>query len=253
MFFDRANLETCDPYRNPHRSRTVTAPYTLVVGTKSWSSWSLRPYVALRATGAPFEEVVIKLRETSHPSTREAILQHSPAGWVPILKIREGGKEHIVWDSLAICETLAERHPEAKLWPDDPFVRAEARSYAAEMHSGFGPLRVYLSMDIARRLPLPDLSADAKANVARVIDAWSSALARFGKEGGFLFGRFSVADAMYAPVCSRFRTYGIEVPPPVADYIDRVFALPAMQDWLAASEKEIAEGLPEGPLRQPKK
>jgi len=231
----------------------MTAQYTLVVGTKSWSSWSLRPYLAMRATGAPFEEVLIRLRQDTHPNTKAQILEHSPAGWVPILKIRENGKEHAVWDSLAICETLAERHPEAKLWPDDPFRRAEARSYSAEMHSGFGPMRVYLSMDMARRLPLPDLSDEAKANVARVIDAWSSALERHGKDGGFLFGRFSIADCMYAPVCSRFRTYGVAVPKPVADYIDRVFALPAMQDWLKASEEEVAEGLPEGPKWTPNK
>jgi glutathione S-transferase len=225
----------------------MAAAYTLVVGTKNWSTWSLRPYLALRATGAPFKEVKIGLRQDTHPSTKAQILEHSPAGWVPILKIAENGREHVVWDSLAICETLAERHPDAKLWPDDPWRRMEARSYAAEMHSGFGPMRVYLSMDMARSLPMPDLSDDAKANVARVIDAWASALGRFGSDGGFLFGRFSIADCMYAPVCSRFKTYGVEVPKAVAAYMDRIFALPAMQDWLAASKEEVAEGLPEGP------
>jgi glutathione S-transferase len=207
----------------------------------------------MRATGAVFEEVLIRLRQETSPSTREQILKHSPAGWVPILKIAEGSREHIVWDSLAICETLAERHPQAGLWPEDPWRRAEARSYSAEMHSGFGPMRAYLSMDMARRLPMPALNDDARANIARVIEAWSSALARFGKDGGFLFGRFSIADCMYAPVCSRFRTYGVEVPQPVAAYIDRVFALPAMQDWYAAAEQEVAQGLPEGPLWSPGK
>jgi glutathione S-transferase len=229
------------------------AQYTLVVGTKNWSTWSLRPWLALRATGADFVEVKIDLRQDTHPSTKEQILQHSPAGWVPILKIAENGKEHIVWDSLAICETLAERHPEAGLWPDDPYVRAEARSYSAEMHSGFGPMRAYLSMDMARTLPLPELSAEARANVDRVLEAWVSALGRFGSEGGFLFGRFSIADCMYAPVCSRFRTYGVEVPNIVSAYIDRVFALPAMGDWLADARQEVAQGLPSGPLWSPKK
>ncbi len=229
----------------------MAARYTLVVGTKNWSTWSLRPWLAMRATGAPFEEVLIRLRQETSPSTKEAILKHSPAGWVPILKIHEDGREQIVWDSLAICETLAERHPDAKLWPDDPLRRAEARSYAAEMHSGFGPMRAYLSMDMVRRLPCPDLTDDAKANVARVIEAWSSALERFGSEGGFLFGRFSLADCMYAPVCSRFRTYGITVPQPVADYIERVFALPAMQDWYRDAEQEVTDGLPAGPLWSP--
>jgi len=230
----------------------MTTCYTLVVGTKNWSTWSLRPYLAMRATGAQFEEVVIRLRQQTSPSTKQEILKHSPAGWVPILKIREGGEEHVVWDSLAICETLAERHPEAHLWPDDAMRRAEARSYAAEMHSGFVAMRAYLSMDMARRLPLPQLNEEAEANVARVIAAWSSALARFGKDGGFLFGRFSIADCMYAPVCSRFRTYGIGVPAEVAAYIDRIFALPAMQDWYSAAEREIREGLPEGPLWSPR-
>ncbi|HEY1709394.1 MAG TPA: glutathione S-transferase family protein [Rhizomicrobium sp.] len=231
----------------------MTAQYTLVVGTKNWSTWSLRPYLAMRATGAPFDEVKIALRQDSHPSTREQILKHSPAGWVPILKIAENGKKHLVWDSLAICETLAERHPEAKLWPADPFVRAEARSYAAEMHSGFGPLRAFLSMDMARSLPLPDLTADAKANIARVVEAWTSALERFGAQGGFLFGGFSIADCMYAPVCSRFRTYGVAVPDSVSGYIERIFALPAMQDWLADAQAEVAGGLPAGPKWSPKK
>jgi glutathione S-transferase len=230
----------------------MSARYTLVVGTKNWSTWSLRPYLAMRATGAPFDEVMIRLRQQTSPSTKEEIFKHSPAGWVPILKINEGGQEHIVWDSLAICETLAERHPEAHLWPDDPMRRAEARSYAAEMHSGFGPMRAYLSMDMVRRLPMPQLNEEASANVARVIAAWRSALGRFGKDGGFLFGRFSIADCMYAPVCSRFRTYGIEVPAEVAAYIDRIFALPAMQDWYRAAEEEVAAGLPEGPLWSPK-
>jgi len=231
----------------------VAAQYTLVVGTRNWSSWSLRPYLAIRATGAPFSEVKIRLRQDTHPSTRAQILQHSPAGWVPILKIADNGKEHIVWDSLAICETLAERHPEAKLWPSDPYIRAEARSYSAEMHSGFGPLRAYLSMDMARTLPLPELGAEARANVARVIEAWVSALERFRGAGGFLFGPFSIADCMYAPVCSRFRTYGVEVPQIVSGYIDRVFALPAMQDWLAEARQEVAEGLASGALWSPKK
>src|SRR5271169_6967088 len=125
----------------------MSAKYTLVVGTKDWSSWSLRPYVALRATRAAFDEVLIQLRRSEAPSSLEQIKKHSPAGRVPILKIEDGGQTHIVWDSLAICETLAERHPDAGLWPADPFVRATARAYAAEMHSGFPDLRDQLSMD----------------------------------------------------------------------------------------------------------
>jgi glutathione S-transferase len=218
------------------------AQYTLVVGTKNWSSWSLRPYVALRATGAAFEEVLIVLRRTDGAATRAEILKHSPAGRVPILKIADGGRTHVVPDSLAICETLAERHPEAHLWPADPFVRAEARSYAAEMHSGFAALREKLSMEFARRLT-PDLTDAARADIARVLEAWQHALSRHGSGGGFLFGHFSIADAMYAPVVSRFITYGIAVPSIVQGYMDRIMALPAMQDWGKDAQAEVDAGL----------
>ncbi|MBV9044418.1 MAG: glutathione S-transferase family protein [Alphaproteobacteria bacterium] len=215
--------------------------YTLVVGTKNWSSWSLRPYLALRHIGAPFEEVYIQLRRKN--LTGDEIKRHSPAGRVPILKINDGARETIVWDSLAICETLAERHSEAKLWPDDPLVRAEARSYAAEMHSGFADVRDQLSMDFARRVPLPPLRDTTKTQITRIIDAWASALARFGKDGGFLFGRFSIADCMYGPVASRFTTYGVQMPAPVKAYAERMMALPAMKDWGAAAQKEVDAGL----------
>ncbi|MEI9885281.1 MAG: glutathione S-transferase family protein [Rhizomicrobium sp.] len=219
----------------------MAARYTLIVGTKDWSSWSLRPYVALRATGAAFEEILVPLRR--EPLTGDEIRKHSKAGRVPILKIEEDGRAITVWDSLAICETLAERHPEARLWPADPLVRAEARSYAAEMHAGFPDVRDQLSMDFARRHPLPDLRETTQAQIARILDAWSSALARFDAAGGFLFGGFSVADCMYAPVVSRFVTYGVAVPPPVAAYMERVMTLPAMRDWGAAAQKEVDAGV----------
>jgi glutathione S-transferase len=221
----------------------MAAKYTLVLGTKDWSSWSLRPYMAMRAVGVPFEEVVIRLRQTESPTTKEQIQKHSPAGRVPVLKIEEGGRTATVWDSLAICETLAERHPDAKLWPSDPLVRAEARSYAAEMHSGFADVRDQLAMDFARTKPTPELRAETKEQIARIVSAWSDALARHGKDGGFLFGAFSVADCMYAPVVSRFRTYGIALPAEAQAYADRIFALPAMRDWGAASKKEVEAGI----------
>jgi glutathione S-transferase len=213
--------------------------YRLIVGTKDWSSWSLRPYVALRATGAAFEEVLVPLRQ--EPLTGDAIKKYSKAGRVPILKIAENGREVTVWDSLAICETLAERHPDAKLWPADPLVRAEARSYAAEMHSGFPDVRDQLSMDFVRRKPLPDLRDATKTQIARILECWSSALARF--DGGFLFGNLSIADCMYAPVVSRFVTFGVDVPPPVKAYMERMMALPAMRDWGAAAQKEVDAGV----------
>jgi glutathione S-transferase len=228
-------------------------PYTLVIGTRNWSSWSLRPYVALRSTGVPFETVVITLREKQHPTTREQILPYSPAGKVPVLKIEEpassseavghnkAGKTITVWDSLAICETIAERHPEAGLLPADAHARAIMRSYACEMHSGFPDVRDQLGMEFARTLPLPELRDDTRAQVARIITSWQEALATW--KGEFLFGAFSIADCMYAPVVSRFVTYGVAVPPPVQGYMDRVMALPAMQDWMADSRAEVAAGL----------
>jgi len=146
-----------------------------------------------------------------------------------------------VWDSLAICETLADRYPEAKLWPDDLHTRALARAYAAEMHSGFPDLREQLSMDFVRRLPLPTLREATKTQIARILVAWSEALDAHA--GGFLFGGFSIADCMYAPVVSRFKTYGVDVSSAVRDYMARMMELPAMQDWGKAAEAEVAAGL----------
>jgi glutathione S-transferase len=220
------------------------ATYTLILGTKNWSSWSLRPYMAMRATGATFEEIGIRLHAIEAPTTREQILKHSPAGRVPVLKVAEGGRTVTVWDSLAICETLAERHPEAKLWPEDAERRALARSYAAEMHSGFPDLREQLTMEFARTLPTPDLREATKAQIARILEAWTQALNDYGGANGFLFGRFSIADCMYAPVVSRFLTYGIALPPSVAAYCGRMMALPAMQDWGRAAKAEVDAGLP---------
>ena len=221
------------------------AQYTLIVGTRSWSSWSLRPYVALRATAAAFEVVDIRLRQKEAPTTREQILKFSPAGKVPVLKIEEDGETLTVWDSLAICETLAERHASAHLWPADPAARALARSYSCEMHSGFPDVRDQLSMDFARTKPLPALREDTQKQIARILEAWEGALATY--QGNFLFGDdLSVADCMYAPVVSRFLTFGVETSAPVSAYMDRVMALPAMQEWRAVCEKEIEAGLPIG-------
>jgi len=217
--------------------------YTLIVGTKDWSSWSLRPYLALAATGQPFAETVIRLRETQHNITRDTIRKFSGAGRVPVLKIEERGRTVTVWDSLAICETIAERHPDAGLWPDDWAARAQARAMSAEMHSGFPDLRDQLGMDFARSLPLPRLRVQTQEQIERILSSWDAALAEHGAAGGFLFGRFSIADCMYAPVVSRFTTYGVQVSAPVKDYMERIWALPAMQTWLAASRKEVEEGV----------
>jgi glutathione S-transferase len=217
--------------------------YTLIVGTKGWSSWSLRPYLALCATGQVFEETLIQLRETQHNATRDTIRKFSGAGRVPVLKIEDGGRTVTVWDSLAICETIAERHPEAGLWPDDWATRAQARAITAEMHSGFPDLRDQLGMDFARTLPMPDLRPQTLEQIDRIVSIWETALAEHGASGGFLFGRFSIADCMYAPVVSRFTTYGVNISAPVKEYMARIWALPGMQAWLKASKQEMADGV----------
>ena len=215
--------------------------YRLIVGTRNWSSWSLRPFLALRATAAPFEEVTIPLRR---PDTRAQIRNFAPSNRVPILLITEGERDFAVFDSLAICETLAERHPDAGLWPADAAARGKARSISAAMHSGFAALRETLSMEFARRLPTPPLSPAVLADIEEIIGYWQEALGARGRTGQFLFGRFSIADCMYAPVVSRFRTYGITLPAESRQYCDTIWALPAMQDWLKTAEAEVKEGLP---------
>lgn len=203
----------------------------LVIGTRSWSSWSLRPWLALKQAGLPFEEVLIRLRR---PESREEILLHSPSGKVPVLK--DGGL--VIWDSLAICEYVAELACAVPLWPENRGARAVARSVCAEMHSGFPALRQHLSMDVTQRLPLPALPPEAEADVARVQALWNDCRGRFGAGGPFLFGRWSIADAMYAPVVTRFHTFGVPLDPVSAAYVDAALALPAMQEWIAAAKRE---------------
>ena len=217
--------------------------YRLIVGTKDWSSWSLRAYLALMATGQPFDEVVVQLRKTDADATKAAIRKFSNAGRVPVLQIEDGGETVTVWDSLAICETLADRHPEAQLWPKGWAARAMARSYAAEMHSGFPDLRDQLSMDFARELKLPELRPATESQIARILASWETALTQHGGKDGFLFGKFSIADCMYAPVVSRFTTFDIAVSKPVKDYMVRIWALPGMQAGLKDSRKEVADGI----------
>ena len=214
----------------------MTARYTLYIGSKRISSWSLRPWLAMKMAKLPFEEVLITLRQ---PDTKDKIKLHSAAGKVPVLRIEEGGRAETIWDSLAICETLAERHPDAKLWPDDAGARAHARSIVAEMHSGFPDVRRVLSMDIGRRHPTPELDDAVQAQVARIIEIWQSALAAH-KQGSFLFGHFTIADAFYAPVVTRFETYGIHLPAVAQIYSQRILALAPMQEWEAAVKAQAA-------------
>jgi glutathione S-transferase len=203
----------------------------LVIGNKAYSSWSFRPWILMRVLGLPFEEDLVPLyREGSAERIRAA----SPGGKVPVLI--DG--DIVVWESLAIIDYLAERFPEKGVWPKDGATRAHARSLASEMHAGFAALRSRCPMN-TRRAPKPlALGAEAEANVARIAAAWSEARSRFGAGGHFLYGAFSAADAMYAPVVSRFHSYAVDVPPDVRTYMHAVMALPAWQEWEAAGRAE---------------
>ena len=209
------------------------ADLTLVIGTKSYSSWSLRPWLAMAHSGIPFDEILIPLRQ---PDTLANILLHSPAGKVPVLKT----PRVTIWDSLAICEYVAEAFPDRRLWPDDPTARAVARSVSAEMHSGFADLRACMPMNLQAREPGRGRTAACEADIARVLQLWRDARARFGADGAFLFGRFTIADAMFAPVCTRFDTYGVELDAESQAYVDAVLALPAMRAWYEAARAEPA-------------
>jgi glutathione S-transferase len=204
---------------------------TLVIGNKNYSSWSFRPWIALRMARIPFEEVVIPLYE---PGSKEQILRYSPAGKVPVLI--EGDVR--VWESLAIMDYLAERFPQKELWPSDLAARAHARSIAAEMHAGFVPLRQHCPMNMWRPVKARELPPEVAANVSRIEAIFTECRQRFGQGGAFLFGAFGAADAMYAPVVSRFHTYGITVGPVVEAYKQAMMALPAWTEWRAAALQE---------------
>lgn len=210
--------------------------YTLYIGSRNISSWSLRPWLAMKMAGIDFSEIVIPLRQAG---TSSAIREHSPSGKVPLLKIQHEGSTEMVWDSLAICETVAERFPDAGLWPDDAAARAEARSVSAEMHSGFAELRAALPMEIVTRKKHDPLSDVVQKQIARILEIWRSALTRFGGRDDFLFGRFSIADAFYAPVVTRFQSHGVEIPALQQAYSQRILSLPAMQQWVAAARTEL--------------
>ncbi len=200
----------------------------LVIGNKNYSSWSLRPRLAMKVLGIPFQELRIPLYG---PGAAEEILRYSPTGKVPCLV--DGVTR--IWDSLAILEYLAESHP---LWPEDAAARAFARSMSAEMHSGFQALRQHMSMNIRKRYPGKGRTPESLADVARVVALWTACREQFGRPGDFLFGRVSAAEAMYAPVVLRLRTYEVELPPTCREYSDAVLALPAMREWIAAAERE---------------
>jgi glutathione S-transferase len=202
----------------------------LIVGNKLYSSWSMRPWLVVKAFEIPFEEVVIPLyREGS----KEHILEHSPSGKVPCLI--DGVT---VWESLAIIDYLAETYPGKAVWPRERAARAHARSAATEMHAGFQALRQSCPMNLAKRFAPKDRGPDVKANVDRITSLWSEARRRFGSSGPFLYGAFSAADAMYAPVVTRFDTYQIEVDGNTRAYMDAILNHPAFVAWRQAALQE---------------
>jgi len=207
---------------------------TLIIGNKNYSSWSLRPWLLMKQAGIPFRERLIPLRSATWESQIQAL---SPSGRVPAL--HDGDLR--VWDSLAICEYLAERHPEKQLWPAEPAARAAARSVSAEMHSGFQALRQHMFMNIRRRWPDRGHDPEALRDIERITQIWNDCRRRHAADGPFLFGRFSIADAMYAPIPLRFQTYGVGVDGPAGEYARLLLALPAMQEWVEAAQGETEQ------------
>ena len=206
-------------------------PLTLVIGNKNYSSWSMRPWLALKKTGVAFEEVVVAL---DRPETRAEIFRHSPSGFVPTLK----DDELTIWESLAICEYLAERFPDAGLWPKAPSARAIARSVSSEMHAGFSALRNNMPMNCRGNAPGKGRAPGVQEDINRISAIWRDCRARFGAGGPYLFGAFSIADAMYGPVVSRFVTYQVDLDADAKAYVNTMWADPAVAAWVEGARRE---------------
>lgn len=225
---------------------------SLHIGNKNYSSWSMRPWVLLRQAGIDFQEHMIRF-DSFEPDShfKKAIAAISPAGKVPLLTDDLMGGL-VIWDTLAICEYVAEKFPDKSLWPADVAMRARARSVCAEMHSGFGALRQHFPMNIEASLPeigklaLRD-DENVRRDVARIIDMWSGLLRRSG--GPMLFGQFTIVDAYFAPICMRLLTYAIPLPADVAGYVDRVKCLPSVAAWIVDALAEHDFLLFEEPYR----
>jgi glutathione S-transferase len=207
------------------------ADFTIYIANKNYSSWSLRGWLMLKRTGAGFVEEVIPLDEAA---TRASILRHSPSGKLPALQ----HGDLVIWESLAIGEYLAERFPEARLWPASADARAVARAVSFEMHAGFTALRSHLPMNLRSSFPNRGVTPEAQADINRITAAWRDCRKRFGAGGDFLFGHFTIADAMFAPVISRFRTYKIALDDEAQRYADLLWTMPAMQEWATAARNE---------------
>ncbi|WP_268797790.1 glutathione S-transferase family protein [Pseudomonas huanghezhanensis] len=203
----------------------------LIIGDKRYSSWSMRPWLVLEMMGAPFTDQVIPLNQ---PDTRAAILQHSPTGKVPALKCEHG----TIVDSLAICEYLAELFPKAPVWPRDLSARAQARSACAQMHSGFVSLRTHMPMDLRHDEALEVIPVEAQDDIERVIGLWDECRAAAVESGPFLFGKPSIADAFFAPVAVRLRTYRVQLPEHAAAYVETIYQWSAFKKWQQAGLEE---------------
>jgi glutathione S-transferase len=219
-----------DPTLSQTLSDAASSGLKLVIGNKNYSSWSMRPWVAMTAFDIPFQEIRILL---DRPDTATQIARYSASGRVPVLLTQELA----IWDSLAICEYLAEQFPEKAMWPQDMAARAMARCACAEMHSGFAGLRSAMSMNIRASFPGKGRTPDAQADIGRICELWEQCLSRFGHHR-FLFGEFSIADAFFAPVVMRFRTYEVSLAPALQAYCERVAAHPAVAKWCAQAHAE---------------
>ena len=204
---------------------------TLVIGNKNYSSWSLRPWLAMKQAGLAFAEIRISL---DTPTTYQEIQRYSPSGRVPVLL--DGNLT--VWESLAICEYIAE-HFSTHLWPQDKAAKAVARSISAEMHAGFPSLRENMPMDCRARLCLLGMNPRLQADIDRITTIWRECRKHFGASGDLLFGHFTIADAMFAPVVSRFITYDVKLDGVAQAYVEAIWSLPAMQEWVAAASNEL--------------
>lgn len=205
--------------------------YSLIMGNKNYSSWSLRPWLVLKHLNIPFDEHIVPLMSDGF---KEQLFSHSKSGKVPVLKL--DGRE--VWDSLAICETLNDFHPDAGLWPAEGYARAIARSVSHEMHSGFATVRNDMPMNVRRQVANFKPSAACQVEIDRIIEIWEDCRDAFGGGGDFLFGNFSIADAMFAPVVFRFETYQIPVSEKARAYMDHMLGLSAMKEWTVESIAE---------------
>lgn len=203
---------------------------TLVIGNKNYSSWSLRPWLAMAAKGIPFAEILVPL---GHANTKQQLQQYSPTGLVPALKYGN----LVLWESLSIIEFANEKHPEAKLWPEDVEVRGIARSLASEMHAGFHAVRQQLPMNLKRQLARR-LTSAAEAELMRFSGYVRQLRMEYGSGGPFLFGEFCATDAMFAPLCTRIRSYEVSVDRMTLDYVDAIYRLPAFQKWYQAAVAE---------------